>query len=164
MKSKNIEFKLFIGIGLLIALFGFLAPYFTININSNNYINLGLWVSELAGFFMLLGNGTFVKTKYFKYLKGILAFIIVGVLFKIQHLMFANVLVIIGFIGALSIYSFSFFKKPIKNRLDILKLVWCISVCFISVLRFKHTISSDYQLLSSSLMLLAIIDFFKKKK
>ena len=78
MKTNNLLFIIIIGIGLLIALGSFLSYSLTYNNNAEEWIKRGLLISELAGFFMLLANGTFIKTKYFKIIKGVIAIIIIG--------------------------------------------------------------------------------------
>lgn len=164
LKKNNLPYITIIGIGLIIALGGFLTSKLTDNYDAENWIYIGLWVSELAGFFMLLLNGTFIKTKYFRILKGVIAIIIIGALFKIMHWEYNSLIMIIGFIGIILTYFFSFLNKPIKNRLDYLKLFWVIVAYTNGILTYLHVIGDEYQILSSSLMWLAIIDYMKTER
>ncbi|MFA7445178.1 MAG: hypothetical protein WCY89_04475 [Flavobacteriaceae bacterium] len=153
MKTKNnIFYLLVIGIGLLIALGGFLVSNFTGSFEAENWIYRGLWISELAGFFMLFLNGTFIETRYFRILKAIIAIIIIGALFKIMHWNYGDLILTIGFVGVIITYFFSFLKKPIKKRLDYLKLAWVIVTYIGGILRFLHVISDEYQILTSALV------------
>ena len=164
LKKNNLPYITIIGIGLIIALGGFLTSKLFDNYDDENWIYIGLWISELAGFFMLLLNGTFIKTKYFRILKGVIAIIIIGALFKIMHWEYNSLIMIIGFIGIILTYFFSFLNKPIKNRLDYLKLFWVIVAYTNGILTYLHVIGDEYQILSSSLMWLAIIDYMKTER
>lgn len=122
-------------------------------------------IIEVIGFFILLLEGTFIKTRYFRYAKGMFAFVLIGVLFKIQHYPYSNVLITFGWLGILLIYGFSFTKKPIKNALDFLKLLWVIfSVPKIILGIFHYRYVDVFTLLSSVTMLFALILFFFGKK
>ena len=164
LKTNNLPYITIIGLGLIVALVGFLTSNLTNNYNVENWTYTGLWISELAGFFMLLINGTFIKTKYFRILKGVIAIIIIGALFKIMHWEYNSLILITGFIGIILTYFFSFINKPIKKRLDYLKLAWVIVAYTNGILTYLHIIGDEYQILSSSLMWLAIIDYLKIQK
>ncbi len=164
MKADNLTFLIVISCGLIIALGSYLATQFTTFEDSEIWIYRGLWISELAGFFMLILNGTFIKTRFFKILNGAAALIIVGALFKIMHWQYADLLLTMGLIGTILIYFLSFLKKPLKKRLDFLKLTWVIVAFAIAILRFAHLIGEEYQVLSSTLIWLAIIDYLKMQK
>lgn len=161
MKTKNYNYVAIIIIGLVIALISFIVSKIKYSADAEFWTNIGLTISEFAGFIMLIRNGTFIRTKYFKIFKGVIAIIIIGALAKIMHWQFDDVLIIIGFVLAILIYSLSFLNKPIKKRLDYLKLLWGIIAYSGAVLKFLHIISIDYQILSSAIMWLAIIDYMK---
>ena len=162
LKTKNLVYLIIIGIGLIIALGGFVVSKFTENIESGeSWIYIGLTLSEMTGFFMLILNGTFIKTKYFRIFKGVIAIIIIGALFKILHYKYNQIIMIIGFVGIILTYFFSFLNKPIKKRLDLLKLFWVIVAYTNGILTYLHIVGDEYQILSSAIMWLAIIDYLK---
>ncbi|MFI0427953.1 hypothetical protein [Mariniflexile sp. HMF6888] len=161
MRTKNYNYVSIIIIGLAIALIGFLASKFTYSPDVEYWTFIGLTISEFAGFIMLIRNGTFIRTKYFRIFKGVIAIIIIGALFKIMHVPYNNIILTIGFVLCVLIYCFSFIKKPIKKRLDYLKLLWVVVAYPGAVLRILHIINDDYQILSSAIMWLAIIDYMK---
>lgn len=163
MKTNNLLYLIIIGIGLLIALGSFLFNQFTDN-NTDEWIYRGLLISEIVGFFMLLSNGTFIKTKYFRILKAAIAIVIIGVLFRIMHWEYNRLIITIGFVAIILTYSLSFFNKPIKKRLDYTKLAWVVIAYTNTLLNYLHIIGDEYQILSSSLMWLAIIDYLKTEK
>lgn len=122
-------------------------------------------IIEVIGFFILLLHGTFIMTKYFRYAKGMFAFVIIGALFKIQHYPYSNMFITVGWLGILLIYGFSFTKKPIKNALDFLKLLCVIfSVPKIILDIFHYPYVDIFTVLSSVTILLALIFFFLGKK
>ncbi|SFW61255.1 hypothetical protein [Cellulophaga fucicola] len=169
MKS-NFNYVIIIIIGLIIAGASFASSILTENINAGIWLDRGLWIGEIAGIFMLLLNGTFIKTKYFRVIKGIMALIMIGALLKILHWEFqfitGNLILIVGFIGIMTTYFFSFLNKPIKKRLDYLKLAWVITRYTVGVLIFLHIIHRDYQVIASIIMWAAIFDYLiaEKKK
>lgn len=153
-----------IGVGILLALGGFLTSYISYSSKAEDWMIIGLSIIELAGFFMLLLHGTFIKTKYIKIAQGIFAISIVGVLFTIMRWPYGKLMLISGLIGIVIVYLLSFLKKPIKNRLDILKLAWVIVAFTNSILVYLHMIGDQYRILPSVLMWLAIIDYLKTEK
>lgn len=164
MKTNNLPYLILIGIGLLIAFGGFLMSNFSDNPEAESWISIGLWLSELIGFFMLFLNGTFIKTKYFRIVKGFISILFVGVIFKIMHYGYSDYLLIGGFVGIILTYLFSFLKKPIKKRLDYFKLAWVITAYSYNILSYLHYIGEEYKILSSALMWLMIIDYMKTQK
>lgn len=118
---------------------------------------------EIFGLFLLLYMGTFIKTKYFKYSKGMLAFVLLGAVLKIMHWPFNNFIIIIGFLGVLVFYIMSFLKKAIKKRLDYLKLIWLLFfvLCKLSVL--FHIIKRDYLVISQVIMFFVLLDYFREE-
>ena len=166
MKSLNKICLTIIAIGILIAFVG----EFLLNF-SQNYQNLGnflfengLRIGQLSGFFMLLQNGTFIFTKYFRWIKFIISFILIGTLIKILHWEFyADWILTIGMASIILIYGISFFKKPIKNLLDYLKLFWVIANFALSIAVFLHLINRDLLQISNYILWLAVIVFVKTK-
>lgn len=161
MKTKNYNYVSIIIIGLVIALIGFTVSKLTYSPDAEFWTQIGLTISEFTGFIMLIRNGTFIRTKYFRIFRGFFAIIIIGALFKIMHWKYTNIIMIVGFVLAVITYVLSFLNKPIKKRLDYLKLLWVVIAYTGGTLRFLHIINSDYQILSSAIMWLAIIDYMK---
>lgn len=119
---------------------------------------------ELAGAVFLLYNGTFIKTRYFNYAKGMFALVLLGMLFHIQHYPYNRELFAIGWLGILFIYGLSFINKPIKKLLDFLKLFWVLTVIPRILFRFFHyPYQEELGVISLILMSLALILFFCKE-
>ncbi|WP_271784604.1 hypothetical protein [Aquimarina algiphila] len=137
--------------------------YFTYTENSEFLTHLGLWITETVGFFMLLFNGTFIKTRYFKMVLGVMAVLLLGTVITIMHWPFHKPIIVGCFVSILIIYILSFFKKPIYKRLDYLKLGWVIVWYTGAILDYLHIINDDYRVLTTVLMILAILDFVKIK-
>ena len=153
-----------IGIGILTAFIGILTANITSDYETMDFgwslFDYGLWISGILGFVLLVLNGTFIKTKYFKITQGLIALIIIGALLKILHwTSFADYIIIGGLIGIMIAYTLSFTKKPIKKRLDYLKLIWVIASYTLGILSFLHLISRDLIEVSNYILWLAVIDF-----
>ena len=120
----------------------------------------GMRIGSFVGLIMLLLNGTFIKTKYFKIAQGMIAIIIIGTLLKIMHwTRYANLIIVVGLIGIALSYFLHFAKKPIKKRLDYLKLLWIIISYTFAILILLRLISRDYAEFGNYLLWLTIIDF-----
>jgi hypothetical protein len=164
LKTNNLFFIIPIGIALLFALGGFLTSYISYSSKAEDLMHIGISVIEFVGLFMLLLNGTFIKTKYSKIAQGIFAIVIVGSLFTIMHWPYGTLILVSGFAGIVIVYFLSFLKKPIKNRLDILKLAWVVVSHANGLLVYFHIIGDEYQILQSVLMWLAIIEYLRAEK
>ena len=159
--------RLFLSIIGLVILTSFIGIILT-NISSEsetielgwNMFDYGMRIGSFVGLIMLLSNGTFIKTKYFKIAQGIISFVIIGALLKIMHWTeYANLIIIVGLIGIAICYFLHFSKKPIKKRLDYLKLLWVIVSYTFAILGFLHLINRDYAEIGNYLLWLTIIDF-----
>lgn len=161
---RNKLFLILIGIGVLTAFIGIITTnvsneYETMDLGWNIF-DYGLWISGILGFLLLISNGTFIKTKYFKITQGLIPFIIIGALLKILHwTSYDDYIIILGLIGIMIVYFFSFTKKPIKKRLDYLKLIWVIVSYTLGILSFLHLIKRDLTELGNYILWLAVIDF-----
>jgi hypothetical protein len=87
-------------------------------------------VAENLAIVLMLINGTFRKSRYFKYVLGVAGLLIVGMIFKILHLQGADELMSLPFLLIPFLYLPHFISKPSKHHLDYLKL---ISVFFLSL-------------------------------
>ena len=88
-----------------------------------------------------------------------------------HYTLYADYLIVFGLVGILITYSISFHKKPIKKRLDYLKLTWVILLLSSTVLIFLHVLSMDYRLVADIVFWILLLDFcttktnlFKKQK
>ncbi len=160
----NRAFLIIIGLAILVAFIGMImtniaSDYATISLAWDMF-DYGLRIGGFTGFIMLLINGTFIKTKYFRIAQGLFAFVVIGALLKILHwTSYSDLIIIVGVIGIALVYFFSFYKKPIKKRLDYLKLVWVLANYTFAILVFQHLIRREYTEVGNYLLWLVIIDF-----
>lgn len=166
-QNKQMQNKIYLSIittGILATILGVLLFLISEDITrirlATNLYNFGLWGSQLAGIIMLLTNGTFIKTKYFKMLKAALAVLFIGILFKLTHWKpNGNYIISLSFIGIIIVYFLSFLKKPIKTRLDYLKLSWVVVSYTLGILNFLHVIPRGLSGIGAIILWMAIIDF-----
>lgn len=122
--------------------------------------NFCLNVAYVAGWVLMLSNGSFIKTKYFKITQGLMSIIIVGALLKIMYwTKYADYLIVFGLAGILIAYSISFYKKPIKKRLDYLKITWVILLISCTILILLNVLSMDYRLVADIVFWILLLDF-----
>lgn len=159
---KNTNFLILIGVGLLISLYEVVSTkiYYG-EVYCEKWCQLGLIISELVGMFMLLANGTFIKTRYFRIIRAAISIIIIGVLFKIMHWEYSSVIFAVGYLAIIGIYSKSFYEKSPKIRLDYLKLAWLVMACLSVFVIVEHLADHGYRILQSILLWLAVIDYLK---
>ncbi|MFC4817251.1 MULTISPECIES: hypothetical protein [unclassified Flavobacterium] len=123
-----------------------------------------LSILNFTGALFFLQNGNFIKTIYFKIaLLFILAYPI-GVVFKITHFVYANEILILSSLAILLFYVKYFTNKPIKNRLEYLKLAWVVCVFGIGLLRMLRLIHLDLHILPPVIMSFMILDYFRNEK
>lgn len=116
-----------------------------------------------AGVALLLKNGTFIYSKFVRYLSILFGVLIVAILFKILQLSGADILLIAFPVGTIILYGFWFLTKPKKQLLDILKLLWV--PVFLAAILFKmlHWLYSDELNLISSVLFIIILAVFISK-
>lgn len=153
----------FLFLGIVVAFGSFILSFFT-SFNSENWIDFGLNISYLSGLLLLLMNGTFIKTKYYNYSFLFISMLLIGSLFKVNHWPLSNLLITTAYIGIVILYSISFFKKPIKKRLDILKLIWVLLEFCSNLLIFFHIISNEYSTIPMVLLFLMVFEFLRIEK
>lgn len=162
MKTKHytwliLTLLLFALVGRL--LFSFSSDYELIE-TGNILETYSLNIAYLLGWFMMLSKGTFIRTKYFRITQGLISIIIVGALLKIMHWSsYANHIIVFGLLGILISYSISFYRKPIKKRLDYLKLTWVILLLSSTILIFLRVLSRDYRLVADIVFWILLFDF-----
>lgn len=107
-----------LGVAVLVVLAGFIIP------TDGRYPVIADAAFLFAGVALLLKNGTFVYSKYVKFLNLSFALFIVAVLFKVQQWPGANIMLMAFPLVVTVIYALWFFSKPSKQLLDVLKLLW----------------------------------------
>ncbi|AXT55384.1 hypothetical protein D1815_06290 [Aquimarina sp. AD1] len=161
--SNNQTLTILIILGILMSLTSVFLLNFTSVANSDFLLTIGIWLIEMGGMFLLLHNGTFIKTVYSRIVMGMFVLILVGTVFKIMHWPFNNMIIIVGCVGIVCVYVLHFTKKPIKKRLDYLKLAWVVLLYIGAILKLYHLIFGDYRILTVVLMILALMDYMLPK-
>ncbi|MDY8136152.1 hypothetical protein [Aquimarina sp. 2201CG5-10] len=160
--SFNQILTILIILGVLMSLTGLGLSNFTVETENDFLGAIGLWLLEVSGMFLLLRNGTFLKTRYFSVVIGLIVIMLIGSLFKIMHWPFGievNIVLSIICISILIMYFLHFIKKPIKKRLDYLKLAWVLVLYLGATLKLHHIISREYRILTTVLMILALMEY-----
>lgn len=163
LKNLNKTYLFFLFLGIVVAFGSFILSFFT-SFYSEDWINFGLNISNLSGLLLLLMNGTFIKTKYYNYSFLFVSMLLIGSLFKVNHWPLSNLLITSAYIGIVILYSISFFKKPIKKRLDILKLIWVLIEFCSNLLIFFHMISNEYSTIPMILLFFIVFEFLRIEK
>lgn len=138
------------GIGLFVALFGFFNTDQVYDPSATDWESVGLSIAQIAGLFMLIANGTFILSKYYKFIKLPVALYVIGLLFVIEHWPYANIILIATVCSIILIYSLSFIAKPSKEVLDYTKLLWVITYFGYALLKYFHLLREEYQLISTA--------------
>lgn len=123
-----------------------------------------LTIINLVGAFYLLQNGQFFKTKYFKIASLFIAFYLIGIFFKIAHWKYEILLITGSSVIILLLYVKYFTTKPIKNRLEYLKLAWIVSTFGISLVRILHLSRLDLNIIPPVIMSFIILEHFRREK
>lgn len=160
---SNQTLTILIILGVLMSVTGLFLFSFTTVANSGFLLTWGLWLIEVPGMFLLLLNGSFFKTIYSRIAMGLLALMMVGGAFMIMHWPYGNPILVGGCIGIVISYFIHFLKKPIKKRIDYLKLTWVIVLYIGAALRLYHIIPRDYRILTTVLMIMALMDYILPK-
>jgi hypothetical protein len=123
-----------------------------------------LSIINFTGALYLLQNGQFFRTKYFKIASLFIAAYIIGILFKIIHFVFANELVTISSVAILLLYAKYFTTKPVKNKLEYLKLAWVVSTFSVGLVNLFHLSVLDLYIIPPVIMTFIVLEFFRKEK
>ncbi|CAL2081464.1 conserved membrane protein of unknown function [Tenacibaculum sp. 190524A02b] len=161
---NNRQFLISISLGVLSSFIGVIMTNMSseeemINLGWNMF-DYGIRIGTFLGIIMLLSNGTFIKTKYFKISQGVFSLVIIGALFKIMHwTIYANHIIVTGLVVIMILYILSFLEKTIKKRLDYLKLIWVIINYVFGILVFLKFLKREYLVLGTFIIWLIIIEF-----
>lgn len=105
---------------------------------------IGTGIVQLAGMYLLIKSGTFIKTRFSKYARIGIAFILTGVLFKVLHYYGSEIAIITGCAVILGFYTWSFIDKPLKKVLDWLKLLFAFVTLTTYISSVFHYTWGDY--------------------
>jgi hypothetical protein len=122
-----------------------------------------VFIAQVIGLIMMLVNGTFTDTLYFKVSILIFIIILVGAAMKILHYAGADQTILISLPIIPLIYLIHFVLKKEKGHLDILKLLTVFALFIIPPLLMLHIISRDYtnsvRIFNQVIFWLTFVDF-----
>lgn len=119
---------------------------------------------NIVGAIFLIREGTFIKTKYFKYSSFFISLCLIGILLKITHWGFGNELITISSILILTFYTKHFSEKPLKYRIDYLKLSWGIMAILIYISTIYHLFSRELRIIPPLIMFFIVLEYFRTEK
>ena len=151
--NRNKILLVLISLSLLSSLFTYIY-----DINNTKLIDIELYIGQVFGVMLLLFNSTLVKTIYWKFLMLSFVILIIGAMFKILHWPGTSILISISIFSIMTIYSFRFYKKESKQRIDFLKLIWVLMAFSIDGLTLFHLIK-DVRIIDFVLFWLVMIEF-----
>ena len=118
---------------LIIGLLGELLFYFNIT-RFGDITQTITAIGRLGGLTLLLKQGTLIKGKlFFQLILSFSGLAVIGVIVKIMHCPFANIILLTGMVFIPIIYFIHFLKKQPKCYLDILKFAW-VTILYTSVI------------------------------
>lgn len=133
MKKENSILLSLVIIGLVLILIGMM----TVPLSSNpqfTLLNIGMNLLLIGGTMILINNGKFKFTSFYRFIYPAIALCIVGVLLKLQHWPTADIIICIGLSGLPIIYGAYMFKfSKYRSTTSWLKFVFVFSF-FISKL------------------------------
>jgi hypothetical protein len=115
--------------------------------------------ARLLAWGLLIRGGALVGTWYFRLILLLAGLLLVGVLFKIQHLPGANNLLWVSFSGIALTYAVRFVRKAHKGQLDVLKLLLVLVSCGSALLLIMRLAPREVQYLPPCLLGLTVLDF-----
>lgn len=96
------------------------------------------------------------KTIYFRIMLICFAILLVGMLFKLEHLPGSSAMITYSILGMVITYVFRTIKKKNKGLLDWVKLSWVMAVSFVSWGVMEHIIPREYGIISNVLFFVMI--------
>lgn len=114
-----------IALSLIAGFIGLLMEY-TMPSTTSGLLLMGFELASITALIMLIQNGRFIHTKYFRGVQLCISVLIIGALFRLMHWPFGSIIASSGMLAIIFIYSFWFSKKRNKTLLDILKVIWVI--------------------------------------
>ena len=123
-----------------------------------------LAIVNFIGALYLLQNGQFSRTKYFKIAALFISAYLIGKLFKITHFSFGNQFIVLSSVAILLLYVKYFTTKPVKNRLEYLKLTWVVSTFSVGLVNLFNLSALDLYIIPPVIMTFIVLEFFRKEK
>lgn len=153
-----------IGLSILSIIAGILIQSFATNVDAT-YFGLDLysfsfWIGTLLGLALLLANGTFIYSLYFRISCIAILVVLAGAALKILHwTSYADSIIVMGLVLIMLIYAWHFLQKPTKKFLDYFKLFWVITAYSLNIGNYLHLIPNDYPLFGNYLLWLLVLYF-----
>lgn len=122
-------------------------------------LTYGPEAARLLAWALLVSGGTIIGTGYFRLMLLLAGLLLVGVLFKIQHLPGASVLLFGGLGGLLLTYLVRFVRKPAKGQFDVVKLLLVLGTGTCAALQLLRLAPYELRYLPPCLLALAVLDF-----
>jgi hypothetical protein len=126
---------------------------------SDEVIEIAFGTGGILGLYLLISNGTIMNTIYWRLILRFLVVTLVGVVFKIMHYAYADLILTVGLSSMALTYLVRFIKKDKKARLDFFKLLWVVSASISCILIILHYIPRDYAILSTIIFWITVVDF-----
>jgi hypothetical protein len=121
--------------------------------------NFFMIVAQLAAVYLLMRNGSTIKTVYWHIIKFGLMLIMIGMLLKFTDWPYGNLFFISGLCITSVTYLIRFIIKKEKNLLAVLKLIWVMSVTIIPMLHIYQLIGAKYLWAGTILLSVTLFDF-----
>jgi hypothetical protein len=123
-------------------------------------ISKGIGFATIFSLVLLLRNGTFLASKYFRILSVGVFILMTGAVLKILHWAGANIAIMIASAGFIIIYTTWFFFKKKKHLLDILKALWVLTFFSGMDFRINHWLYANQLYYIADILLLLILIIF----
>lgn len=121
-EGKN-KLLTFLNLGLFVVCIGILGISMIMGFDKyNDYAIKGIGLYFLTGIYLLVNNGSFIKSSLFRFTYLFIGIAIVGVLFKIMHWPGSSILLLLSFPGLIGTYGIYFITKQNKHWTDFVKL------------------------------------------
>lgn len=110
----------------------------------NHYAELySTSAAEITALILMIGNGTFMNTRYYTAFRVVIGLVIIGALLKILHLTGADQILLISLSAAPVVYIAYFIAKKEKRLLDVLKVITAVSFFLFAVIKLLHLVSPE---------------------
>lgn len=98
---------------------------------------------SLYSSYYLLYQGTFFRSKLWRWMNIAIPLIMIGAVLKIMHWPGSSYAILAGFTTVCVIYSIHFFRKNSKRLYDVALYCWALSTMVVSQLVFFHLVRKD---------------------
>lgn len=122
-------------------------------------LTYGPEAARLLAWGLLVSGGTIIGTWYFRLSLWLGGGLLLGVLFKIQHLPGASALLFGGLGGLMLTYLARFVRKPARGQLDVVKLLLVLGTGSCAALQLLRLAPYELRYLPPCLLSLAVLDF-----